>query len=53
MEGQVRVQASAASVILPAASSAAYPGRGCRGTGYVEACRRFGDRTKGPFAAVH
>jgi hypothetical protein len=31
----------------------AYPGQICRGTGYVVACRRFDDRTKGPFAALH
>jgi hypothetical protein len=37
----------------PADRGGAYRGGGCKGTGYVEACRRFGDRTKGPFAAVH
>src|SRR5271169_4977797 len=37
----------------PAASSTAYPGRGCMETGYVDGCRWFGDRTKGPLAAVH
>jgi hypothetical protein len=35
---------AAASVIPPAASAAAYPGQGCRGTGYLVACRRFGGR---------
>jgi hypothetical protein len=34
-------------------AAAAYRGAGRKGTVYVEACRRFGDRTKGPFAAVH
>ena len=38
---------------LPRWIRGAYPGQGCRGTGYVGRCRRFGDRTKGPFAAMH
>jgi len=40
-------------VMPPAASSAAYPGRGCMGTGYAKDCSGFRDRNKGPFAAVH
>jgi len=39
--------------MAPALIGGAYRGAGCKGTGYDMACRRFGDRTRGPFAAAH